>query len=33
MSRLSRARALLRDSLRDERPAGDAGGKIHHVNV
>jgi len=35
MSRLSRARALLRESLRDERPGGhgDEGGKTRHVNV
>ncbi|MGJ7611983.1 MULTISPECIES: sigma-70 family RNA polymerase sigma factor [unclassified Variovorax] len=35
MSRLSRARALLRESLRDERPGGhaDEGGRTHHVNV
>lgn len=32
MSRLSRARAMLRESLRDERP-GDAGGRTRHVNV
>jgi RNA polymerase sigma factor (sigma-70 family) len=38
MSRLSRARALLRESLRDDRPGGrndhgDEGGRTHHVNV
>ena len=32
MSRLSRARSMLRESLRDERP-GDAGGRTRHVNV
>jgi RNA polymerase sigma factor (sigma-70 family) len=35
MSRLSRARALLRESLRDERPGGetDEGGRTHHGHV
>jgi RNA polymerase sigma-70 factor (ECF subfamily) len=44
MSRLSRARALLRESLRDDRPGGqgnrgdhgdhrDEGGRTHHGNV
>jgi DNA-directed RNA polymerase specialized sigma24 family protein len=43
MSRLSRARALLRESLRDERPAArrtamtawrsTMRGRTHHVNV
>ena len=32
MSRLSCARSMLRESLRDERP-GDAGGRTRHVNV
>ena len=32
MSRLSRARAMLRESLRDERP-GETGGRAQHVNV
>lgn len=35
MSRLSRARALLRESLRDDRPGGhgDQRGRTHHVKV